>query len=58
VLSDEEYTRIQAAFLAIAKQSDQPREQARWVALVHACQQELRTGKVRSKLDSHWQRAA
>jgi hypothetical protein len=58
VLCDEEYIRIQAVFLATAKQSDQPRARARWFALVQACQEELLTGKMRSKLDSHWQRAA
>jgi hypothetical protein len=57
MLCDEEYIRIQAAFLAVAKQSDQPRERARWVALVHACQEEL-VRERRSKLDPHWQRAA
>jgi hypothetical protein len=57
VLSDEEYTRIQAVFLTIAKQSHQPRERARWVALVHACQEEL-VREMRSKLAPHWRRAA
>ena len=48
MLCDEEYIRIQTVFLAIAKQSDQPRERARWFALVHACQEEL-LRKMRSK---------
>ena len=35
MLCDEEYIRIQAVFLAV-KQSDQPRERVRWVALVQS----------------------
>jgi hypothetical protein len=41
VLRDDEYLRLQATFLAIATHSDQPSERARWLALVHACQEEL-----------------
>jgi hypothetical protein len=57
MLRDDEYVRLQAVFLAIAKQSEQPPERARWFALVQACQQESVT-EMRSKLDSHRQRAA
>jgi|SoimicMinimDraft_17_1059745.scaffolds.fasta_scaffold444903_1 hypothetical protein len=57
MLLDDEYVRLQAAFLAIAKQSDHPPERARWFALSQACQQEL-PREMRSKLDSRWQRAA
>ena len=42
MLRDDEYTRIQTIFLAIAKHS-QPQERARWLALVRACQEELLT---------------
>jgi hypothetical protein len=59
VLRDDEYLRLQAIFLEIAKHSDEPHERTRWVALVQACQKELLTaGKPRARLDSHWQRAA
>jgi len=59
VLRDDEYTRLQTIFLALAKHSDEPHERVRWFALVQACQQELLTaGETRSKLDSHWRRAA
>ena len=56
MLCDEEYIRIQTVFLAIAKQSDQPLERARWVALGYACQEEL-LRQMRSE-HPHWQRAA
>jgi hypothetical protein len=58
MLRDDEYARLQTIFLAIAKHSDQPDEQARWLALVQACQEELTADEMRSKLDSHRQRAA
>jgi hypothetical protein len=43
MLRDDEYLRLQAAFLAITKHSDQLLERVRWFALVHACQEELLT---------------
>jgi hypothetical protein len=59
MLRDDEYLRLQTIFLAIAKHSKQPHERVRWLALVQACQQELLTAdEMRSKPDSHWQRAA
>jgi hypothetical protein len=59
VLNDDEYLRLQTTFLAIARHSDQPDERRRWFALVQACQEELlNAGELRSKLGSHWQRAA
>jgi hypothetical protein len=59
MLCDEEYVRLRAAFLAMAKRSDLPHEQTRWLALGRACQ-ELLTTDLRSKtnLGAHWQRAA
>jgi hypothetical protein len=50
VLIETEYVRLQAVFLAMAKQSDLPLEQARWVALTRACQ-ELLVGETPSKLN-------
>jgi hypothetical protein len=51
VLRNDEYLRLQTIFLAIAKHSDQPPEGARWLALVHACQEELLTaGETRTHL--------
>jgi hypothetical protein len=59
VLRDDEYLRLQAIFLAVAKRSEQPHERARWFALVQACQQELLSAEeMRSKPDTHWERAA
>ena len=59
MLHDDEYVRLQTIFLAIAKHSDQPPERARWLALVHACQEELLTAaEMRAKLDPNRQRAA
>ena len=57
MLCDEEYGRLQAAFLAVAKQSNRPHEQTRWFALVQACH-ELLTGDARTKFGAHRQRAA
>jgi hypothetical protein len=51
MLRDDEYLRLQTIFLAIAKHSDQPPERARWLALVHSCQEELLTaGETRAIL--------
>ena len=51
VLRNDEYVRLQTIFLAIAKHSDQPPERARWLALVHACQEELLTaGETRAQI--------
>jgi hypothetical protein len=51
VLRNDEYVRLQAIFLAIARHSDQPPERARWLALVQACQEELVTaGETRAHL--------
>jgi len=51
VLRDAEYLRLQATFLAIAKHSDRPQERARWLALVHACQEVLLTaGETRDQI--------
>jgi hypothetical protein len=63
MLCDEEYARLQAAFFAMAKQSDLPRdEQIRWFELVQACRHELLISDVRSKskknLSTDWRRAA
>ena len=60
MLRDDEYLRLQATFLAIAKHSDHPLERARWLALVHACQESITDfwRDARSKLHSHAQRAA
>jgi hypothetical protein len=59
VLRDDEYLRLQATLLAIAQQSDQPDQRARWIALFQACGDELLTsGKMHSKPTSYWQRAA
>ena len=59
MLRDDEYVRLQKTFLAIAKHSDQAHERARWLALVQTCQKELLiTDDTRSRLDSHWHKAA
>ena len=58
MLRDDEYMRLQATFLAIARHSDRPQEQARWLALVRACHEELvATAEMRLKPDPHWQTA-
>jgi hypothetical protein len=57
MLCDEEYARLKAVFAAMAKQSDGPQEQTRWLALVKACQ-ELLKNNTRTRLDAHWSRAA
>jgi hypothetical protein len=59
MLCDEEYVRLQAAFLAMAKRSDLSHEQTRWLALGRACQGLLtRDMRSKSNLDAHWRRAA
>jgi hypothetical protein len=58
VLREEEYGRLQAAFLAMVKQSDRPQERARWLALVQACHEGSLTTETRSKPETRWQRAA
>jgi hypothetical protein len=51
--------RLQAIFLAMARHSGRPRERARGLALVQACQEELLTAEdMRSQLDALRQRAA
>ena len=59
MLCDEEYDRLQAACLAMAKRTDLPHEQTRWIALGRACQ-ELRTGEMiwKPAVGRRWRKAA
>jgi len=58
MLRNDEYMRLQAILLAIAKHS-QSEERHRWFALVEACQEELLTAaEMRAKLVPNGQRAA